>query len=197
MTCGTHDSKKKNWRSGGPRPASKNNTAPVEQGFRHVEKMFWYYRQIQKAVYEYRAEQGYYQSGQKTGGGSTNHAFISDPTASLAMKRAGRIPRVIIDADTPYENTINRPEDWLYIIEQTFSYFKDQGLVRQVLERRYLRNEGIWITCCDLNIKKDMYYRLYQTGIRYARDCAIQLGLIRIFTDNRPRVDGNDSNTDK
>lgn len=195
MTYETHNKKngkryspyrvKKNWRIGNKRmmPA-----LTVEQGFRLVEKMFWYYKRVKQAVDEYRAEIGYYQSGNKTGGAPTSHAFVSDPTASLAMRRSAVIGKVVINADTPYEDVIARPEDWLYIVEHTLAYFADEELVGDVLRRRYLENEPMATTCIELGIKKDKYYKLNEIGIRYARECAIQIGLVRVFVDSRKAV---------
>lgn len=61
-------------------------TRKPQRGFGLVEKMFYYYDRIKREVETCREEQGYYQSGGKTGGGSSTHAFISDPTATIAMK---------------------------------------------------------------------------------------------------------------
>ena len=50
--------RRRNWRAG------RN----PQKGFALVEKMFYYYHRIRQAVEIARAEQGYYQSGGKTGG---------------------------------------------------------------------------------------------------------------------------------
>lgn len=154
----------------------------TQQGFGLVEKMFWYYDRIKREVEIARAEQGYYQSGGKTGGGSSNHAFISDPTANIAMKHYQPIAKVIIDAEKLNEQIIAQPEKWLVVVEQTFMFFDDDPApVSEVLRRRYLENESIIRSCIDLEITDDKYYKLRDIGIGYARECAIQLGLIKVF----------------
>lgn len=166
---------KKNWRS------RRVNNKQRARGFGLTEKMFYYYHKIKKAVEEVRQEQGYYQSAGRTGGGSSNHAFVSDPTAILAMKHAASLPTVIINADKLSEEIIERPEDWLAVVEQTLKYFEDEPLVSDVLRRRFFNNETRICTCIELNINDDKYYRLRDVGIGYARECAIQLGLIKVF----------------
>ena len=156
-------------------------TRKPQQGFGLVEKMFWYYDRIKKEVQICRAEQGYYQSGGKTGGGNTSHAFISDPTASIAMKHYQPIAKVIINAEKLNEEVIVQPEKWLTVVEQTLMCFADEELIGELLRRRYLENEARIKTCADLSISEDKYYRLRDTGIGYARECAIQLGLIKVF----------------
>lgn len=166
---------KKNWR------CRRVNNKQLARGFGLTEKMFYYYHKIKSAVEEVRREQGYYQSAGRTGGGSSNHAFVSDPTAILAMKHCGPINKVIINADKLSEEVIERPEDWIAVVEQTLKYFEDEPLVSDVLRRRFFNNETRICTCIDLDINDDKYYRLRDIGIGYARECAIQLGLIKVF----------------
>ena len=159
----------------------RKNRKP-QQGFGLVEKMFYYYERIRREVQIARAEQGYYQSGGKTGGGSSGHSFISDPTATIAMKHYQPIAKVIINAEKLNEEVIAQPEKWLVVVEQSLMFFSDeQSYVAEVLRRRYLDNESIVKTCMDLEISDDKYYKLRDIGIGYARECAIQLGLIKVF----------------
>lgn len=172
MTLETPSSKsRRNWRAG------RN----PQRGFALVEKMFYYYSRIKKAVAITREEQGYYQSGGRTGGGSSNHAFISDPTATIAMKHYQPLGKVIINADRLDEEVITQPEKWMTIVEQTLMFFDDEEEVSQVLRRRFFENEPMATTCIDLEISYDKYYKLRDIGIGYARECAIQLGLIKVF----------------
>lgn len=177
-----HSKITKNWRAG--HSSTKNKE---QRGFGLVEKMFYYYHRIKKAVEEIRAEQGYYQSTGKTGGSSSNHAFISDPTAILVMKHCEPIAKVIISADKIDEEVVFNPEKWLTVVEQTFIFFEDEDLVNDVLRRRFFKNEHMLRTCCDLEINDNKYYRLRDAGILYARECAIQLGLIKIFNEKGKR----------
>ncbi len=158
-------------------------TRKPQRGFGLVEKMFYYYDRIKREVEICRDEQGYYQSGGKTGGGSSTHAFISDPTATIAMKHYQPLAKVIINAERLDEEVIAQPEKWLTVVEQTLFFFSDNEdeLVSEVLRRRFFENEPMRRTQTELAISEDKYYRLRDIGIGYARECAIQLGLIKVF----------------
>mgnify|MGYP004513323303 FL=1 len=158
-------------------------TRKPQRGFGLVEKMFYYYDRIKREVEICRDEQGYYQSGGKTGGGSSTRAFISDPTATIAMKHYQPLAKVIINAERLDEEVIAQPEKWLTVVEQTLFFFSDNEdeLVSEVLRRRFFENEPMRKTQLDLEIGVEKYYRLRDVGIGYARECAIQLGLIKVF----------------
>ena len=163
--------RRRNWRAG------RN----PQKGFALVEKMFYYYHRIKKAVEITRAEQGYYQGGGRTGGGSSNHAFVSDPTATIAMKHYQPLGKVIINADRINEEVIVHPEKWLTIVEQTFMHFDDEELVSEILHRRFFENEPMATSCIELGLTYGKYYKLRDIGIDYALKCAIQLGVIKVF----------------
>lgn len=151
---------------------------------RLLEKMFWHYNDIKREVDEIRAEMGYYQSHNSDGASSSNRAFISDPTASTALKRVGDIHKVIINSGKLEEDTIVEPEKWIVAIEQTMLCAKKrEPHIYEVLNRRFIKNEPMPTTCIDLEISKDKYYRLRDAGLYYAKECAIQLGLIKVFED--------------
>lgn len=170
MTCETHNTKR-NWRQ----------SRKPQHGFSLVEKMFYYYHRIKREVELVRREQGYYQSGGKTGGGSSNHAFISDPTSIIAMKHYEPLKKIIINADRLDEEVIAFPEKWLIVVEQTLMHFEDEELVNALLRKRFLDNEPMAKTCIDLSIGYNKYYRLRDIGVDYALKCAIQLGLVKVF----------------
>lgn len=181
MTFGMRKFKKKkprkNWRVGRVKQRDK-----IQRSFGLVEKMFYYYEKIKEAVETARAEQGYYQSGSlKDGVGGGGKGAVSDPTARTAMKRIQPIRKIIIRADKLSDEIVFRPESWLKVVEQTFAYFGEKDLVTLVLRRRFLKNEQMFKTCLALEITEGKYYKLRDEGVTYARECAIQLGLIRVF----------------
>ena len=179
MICGMPNrNRSRNWRRiRGDRLYNEN------ADFRFLEKVFWHYKDIKNEVSQIRAEMGFYQSHKADGGASSNRAFISDPTASAAMKRAVEIPKVIINSGTLTEDVIQNPEKWLVVVEQTMLYMKNEELVGEVLRRRFFLNEPSPTTCIDLEINKNKYYVLRDVGLRFAKECAIQLGLIKVFFD--------------
>ena len=174
MTYEMHN--RRNWR------ASRTDKSSKEyRHFRLLEKMFYYYHRIKRAVEEVKMERGYYQSTGKTGGGSSNHAFVSDPTAVMALKHSAPIPKIIINAERLDEEVIANPEAWITVVEQTMMFFDEEEQIGELMRRRFFNNESCHRTCIDLGISEDKYYRLLKIGIAYARECAIQLGLIKVF----------------
>ncbi len=178
MTYETHKERdRRNWRRRSPESR--------EVGFGLVEKMFWLHKKIKRAVDDARLEIGFYNSGGKTGGAPTNHSFVSDPTATLALRRGAPVKQIVLDEGKPTEETIKRPEDWLFVVEQTYRHFKDFsddcGDVTYFVLMDRFKNEPWPTTCARLGITKDKYYSARDIGIRYARECAIQLGLLKVF----------------
>lgn len=172
------DKHRRNWR------VSKEASAPDKYhtpGFARVEKMFYYYPRIVRAVNEIRSGQGYYQSGHKDNGGSSNRAFISDPTYQIAIKHLERIPKVVIHSDAFNEDTVFRPEDWIAVVDETLAKFPESNLTGCIIRKRYLANEPMPTTCIRYELTYSRYYRLRDIGINYARECAIQIGLIKVF----------------
>lgn len=174
MTLRTH-SKPKNWRAGKWSECDKR-----QRGFGMVEKMFYCYKAIKNEVAEVRAEQECFSSHRKDGGGSSNHAYISDPTAQIALRHIEPIRAVTLSVNGNVE-TIANPEKWVYVVEQTLQYFQSDSFVYKVLKARFIDNEPMPKTCIKQEITESKYYRLRDEGIIYARECAIQLGLIKVF----------------
>lgn len=190
MTLETHDNKnnsasthnrrrRRNWRY-----ARDDRFFDSGREFKMLEKMFWHYKEMKKEVEVIRAEMGYYQSHKADAGASSNRAFISDPTASTAIKRASEIHKIVLNTGKFDEDTIVEPEKWMTAIEQTMKYTSaKEPLVHTLLDRRFFKNEPMPTTCIDLEISKDKYYRLRDAGLYYTKECAIQLGLIKVFED--------------
>ena len=63
----------------------------------------------------------------------------------------------------------------------TMMFFDEEEQIGELMRRRFFNNESCHRTCIDLGISEDKYYRLLKIGIAYARECAIQLGLIKVF----------------
>lgn len=150
-----------------------------------AEKMFWLHRELAEAVAEALAERSYYRAGAPTGGAPTggaptSHAYVSDPTASLAMKFSEPLKRVVVGRGTPYECAVSRPEEWLLVIRKTLEVHPEGTPVGEVLRGRYERNRASTVTCSELGINLEQYHRYKAIGIEFAKDYAIQLGLIRV-----------------
>ena len=83
--------------------------------YQRVETMLRNQIAIERAVAEARAEQ---RSG-RSGGGSSGHAFVSDPTAQQAVTAS--IPLRSVTLDNGY--VVREPEKWLGIIHYLYEHF--------------------------------------------------------------------------
>ena len=83
--------------------------------YQRVETMLRNQTAIERAVAEARAEQ---RSG-RSGGGSSGHAFVSDPTAQQAVTAS--IPLRSVTLDNGY--VVRDPERWLGIVHYLYTHF--------------------------------------------------------------------------
>ena len=83
--------------------------------YQRVETMLRNQTAIERAVDEARAEQ----RGGHSGGGSSGHAFVSDPTAQQAVTAS--IPLRSVTLDNGY--VVREPERWLGIIHYLYEHF--------------------------------------------------------------------------
>ena len=83
--------------------------------YNRVDTMLRNQTAIERAVDEARAEQ----RGGHSGGGSSGHAFVSDPTAQQAVTAS--IPLRSVTLDNGY--VVREPERWLGIIHYLYEHF--------------------------------------------------------------------------
>lgn len=138
---------------------------------RHIEFMMYHRQEIKRAIAEERERQ----KGGHSGGGSSGHAFVSDPTALQGIKAATELISVNIDSG----NVIKWPERWLRVIDKTYEQAGD--LQRAVMQARYEDHEIATRTCMRLAIGKTLYYGLLDNALAFAGMAACQMGLMRII----------------
>lgn len=143
---------------------------------KYIEKIFYNYDKIRQAVYETRNDSG----SIKTGGNSSGHAFVSDPTALAALRNSMELRKVVIDMGKNQDSlVISNPEKWLKVVGYTYAYFKGKTTV-DVLQARF-SGESYGETCSNLNISRNIYYCYLQEGMHYAQLCAVGLQLMAPF----------------
>lgn len=177
MTYRGQSNRPKNWRA-----SRKNQMFCYERNFRLLEKMFWYYNKIKIALKEDGETRNVFLSSPSYGGGGHSKGFISDPTQRLAIRLTEEPNTVKVKNDKGELEIISKPTDWVKVVDETMQYFAENDLtVREVITRRYLLNEGSPRTCIDMEISANKYYRARDAGLQFARECAIQLGLLKAF----------------
>ncbi len=140
----------------------------------YIEKRFYQYEKIKKAVWEARNDSGI----GRTGGNSTGHAFVSDPTANVAVKEAMPIKSVTIKVCNDTE-IIKQPEKWLQVIEATYAHYAGKS-IEKLLQQRY-KGETYNHTCIDLGISPNIYYCMIREANQFSLACACQAGLVKVF----------------
>ena len=113
-----------------------------------IDRIFFNYDKIKRAVAETRAEQ---QKRKEGGGGG-----ISDPTALAAINAISPIPFVVIE-DGNFERKIYKPEIWLKIVTYTFGIFGER-MEAELARRRYLKAEKPDYTADCMRIGQRTYY---------------------------------------
>lgn len=140
-----------------------------------IERRFFQEDKIRRAVFEARHDSG----GGKTGGGGSGHAFVSDPTASAAMREVSPLRAVEIELGKNETETVKWPEKWLAVIEATYRRY-EKGVGAQILKDRY-RGESPVKTCMENYISRTTYYSVVSEIDSFAMMCACQVGLVRVF----------------
>jgi len=178
MTYGTFR-EQKNWRF-----TRLGRTATERQQYAIVIKAFWIYNKLKRelAIYKNDLIATVYKGGTVTGPQfSHTVGSYSNPTEAAA-ELIEDIPKITINAGKPTEEVILSPQLWLDTVEKTLEVVgKDDKIAQDILRRRYLKNESSAVSCYELGLSKDAYYRKHNFGIGRGRDVGIQVGLIRVF----------------
>jgi hypothetical protein len=140
-----------------------------------IERRFYQHDKIRQAVFEARNDSG----AGKTGGNGSGHAFVSDPTANVAIRKVSPLHAVTIEIGKNEVETIKWPEKWLAVIEATYRRYEG-GSVESLLKRRY-DGETHAQTCMELCISQNVYYCILREVSQFALACACQVGLVKIF----------------
>lgn len=143
-----------------------------------IEFVLYHEKEIKRAIYE-RREDGCLP---KTGGGSSGHCRVSDPTAQGAIRNVLAVPAVVIEygaATYGRRNsvTLRHPERWVKMIHYTRDYFAGTASGTLLKMRYYdcLTREEIM---GKIKLRKSQYHAMVADIIRFAEGAATGLGLI-------------------
>lgn len=151
-----------------------------EKVISNLNHYLFYASAIRQAVSTARLEQETH--GVTTGG--SGHAFISDPTALLAMKRTTPLKSIKIVTQVHGEETICNPEEWLSVIDRLYKLYEHQ-MAGKCMRKRFVKHEGPLSIMVQMGISKGTYYNWRDEFIRDFAMLAIQEKLIE------PRVNRN------
>ena len=129
-----------------------------------------------------------------TGGGTTGHMRVSDPTALKAIRAVEPLAYI----HCPYGPAINnkrderyipKPEKWLLVEAATRKRYYDDctdGVTKHIYRSRYLKGDYMenWRQTCMRHIpriSKGTYYAVRSSILFYAQQYAYNIGLISPF----------------
>ena len=142
-----------------------------DKNVRAFEFMMRNEKKIREAVEEARCSK----KG-RSGGATSGHCFIPDPTAGEAIRRAEELRRVEIEGG----GTVEWPERWIRVIDAVKAWCEPSFLRREILRRRY-GGESYIATCREVHISERRYHEIIFAIRSYALQCAAQVQVIKVF----------------
>lgn len=141
-----------------------------KKAYHVIETMLVKQKQVERAIVEARAEQ----TGGRSGGGSSGHAFVSDPTAQNAIKAAE--PLRVVTLDDGYR--VFWPERWIWCLNKT--YEECQEVERKAMHYLYYSNHSVRETAEHENMDESTAYRIRHEFRHMCTELACQLKLVNV-----------------
>ncbi len=145
------------------RQARDHNVRKIEWAIRNE-------RRIAEAVEEARLSPGGH-----TGGSPTGHTYISDPTASQAIRRAEEVCLVDVCG-----RRLEWPERWLAVVGAVRTWCNRDAVRAEIFRRRYA-GESYIVTCAALHIAEQTYHFALKEIRGYSLQAAAQAQVVRVF----------------
>lgn len=149
-----------------------------------------YQANIEKAINDKREDMCL----QKTGGGSSNHAFVSDPTCQKAIRNIMPVGTVMVEygpkiAGKCGVKTLRNPEKWLYVIDNTWSFFDGKPACKVMTMRYKKGHTNMFYVARELDLSVQRCYVLLDDVHRYLIDYAQGYGAYEIKTKQVDRLE--------
>lgn len=117
----------------------------------------------------------------KTGGGSSGHSFVSDPTAQKAIKNLSSVGTVVVEygakvAGKGNVKTLHHPEKWLRIVDETWKYY-NSGQIHTIMVKRYKKGWDMQHIANTLGISFQRCYVLLNDVHRFVISSAKGYGI--------------------
>lgn len=141
-----------------------------------IEFVLTYQKDIEQAVYEKRLDPNV----PKTGGGSSGHSRVSDPTCQKALQNIAEVETVEVFYGCKMSQKLSRPERWLEVGKATRGWYAGK-LQGKLIERKFKdvpeRRKDI---CAELGIGTSLYSVMLNDVYCFATAFAAGKGLIHI-----------------
>lgn len=143
--------------------------------YKTVERRLYTLDALRLAVRDARAERDG-KHGHVEGGGG--HCFISDPTASQAMKQITPLHSVLIADGRGNIEAVHQPEKWLSVIDGALRQLDDDK--RRVVKERYKDKRRVLAITIDAPAGERTVYTWCKEFVHEVSLLAVAYGLIRI-----------------
>lgn len=143
--------------------------------YRLVERVLRNQRGIERAVKEARMQSGGHS------GGSSGHAYISDPTAQQAVRLATELQAVTLDNGL----VVRLPERWLKIVQHLY---RECPATESRAMRYYYSGHNAIETGVYCAMDESTVYRIRQEFRHMATELACQCGLVRVASAEELRA---------
>lgn len=134
---------------------------------------------IRAAVAEKKAE-----AGGHTGGGASTHCYVSDPTATQAIRNVSEVGVISIEYGPRglygrEKKKIKYPERWLTVINWTKKYYNTMERPEQahIYAAAFIHKQDRETTCRDMNIRLGKYHAAVNDILAFATGMAVGLGI--------------------
>lgn len=131
---------------------------------------------------------------QKTGGTSSGHAFVSDPTCQKAIRNIMPVGAVVVYygpkvGDQREYRVLKHPEKWIAIANHTWKHYRGTT-AGKVMELRYRQGQTrMHLVAKELNISFQRCYILLDLVHRYMIDNAKGLGAYEVKSKQHSRLE--------
>lgn len=142
------------------------------QAYKRIGWVMYRRHEIERAVKEARLGHKHGHSG----GASSGHAFVSDPTAAEAIDAATPLSSVKLEDGV----IVRRPEDWLRVIHQVY---KSRPATEAGVMRYYYDGHSSLETALKCAMDKSTVYRIRSEFLHRACEIACQLNLVSVLPD--------------
>lgn len=140
--------------------------------YKRIGWVMYHRDEIARAVREARLGHKHGHSG----GASSGHAFVSDPTATEAIDAATPLATVRLEDGV----IVRRPEDWLKVIRHVY---RDRPATEARTMEYYYDGHSSQETAIKMAMDKSTVYRIRSEFLHRACEIACQLNLVSVMPD--------------
>lgn len=154
-----------------------------------IDRRFFWKKRISSAIDDYY---GLLDTHDKpVGGTQKNH--VSDPTAKTAIKHLEPISVIYIE-NKGHKIPIDKPDQWLYVLDEMYRLYSDTSEVGKLIRYRYDKLKSPQYVADVLNISKRTYHTWLNNFLTETALNLISMGLIQYDSEILRKSKKNEEN---